>query len=210
MLGLLPTYFNKLDQICPLLPYWSTLLLFCHTLSAAVLQDLRARQPVKHNLLQLGDDCMRSKSVVLIAVLLTPVSFVSMAFPQTQKSGSDAVAEVTRLQQESVKADLANDPSFVKQYYAGDYTSGSSWGISDTKASVLKDMSDPQANKTNKEEISDLKVRAYGNTVIANFKETYDSLYHGEHRARSVMCTDTWVKQGTWKLVADHCSQLAK
>jgi hypothetical protein len=71
-------------------------------------------------------------------------------------------------------------------------------------------MSDPQANKTNKEEISDLKVRAYGNTVIANFKETYDSLYHGEHRARSVMCTDTWVKKGTWKLVADHCSQLAK
>jgi hypothetical protein len=153
---------------------------------------------------------MRSKSVILIAVLLTPVSSVSMAFPQTQKSGSDAVAEVTRLQQESVKADLANDPSFVKQYYAGDYTSGSSWGISDTKASVLKDMSDPQANKTNKEEISDLKVRAYGNTVIANFKETYDSLYHGQHRARSVMCTDTWVKQGTWKLVADHCSQLAK
>ena len=153
---------------------------------------------------------MRSKSVFLIAVLLTPVSFVSMAFPQTQKSGSDAVAEVTRLQQESVKADLANDPSFVKQHYAEDYTSGSSWGISDTKASVLKDMSDPKANKTNKEEISDLKVRAYGNTVIANFKETYDSLYHGQHRARSVMCTDTWVKQGTWKLVADHCSQLAK
>src|ERR1039458_3127129 len=85
---------------------------------------------------------MRSKSVFLIAVLLTPVSFVSMAFPQTQKSGSDAVAEVTRLQQESVKADLANDPSFVKQHYAEDYTSGSSWGISDTKASVLKDMSD--------------------------------------------------------------------
>ena len=153
---------------------------------------------------------MRSKSVFLIAVLLTPVSFVSMAFPQTQKSGSDAVAEVTRLEQESVKADLANDPSFAKQYYAEDYTSGSSWGTWDTKASVLKDMSDPQANKTNKEEISDLKVRAYGNTVIANFKETYDSLYHGEHRARSVMCTDTWVKQGTWKLVADHCSQLAK
>jgi hypothetical protein len=133
-----------------------------------------------------------------------------MAFSQTQKSGSGAVAEVTRLEQESVKADLANDPSFDKQYYAEDFTSGSSWGIWDTKASILKDMSNPQANKTNTEEMSDLQVRAYGNTVIANFKETYDSLYHGEHRARSVMCTDTWVKQDTWKLVADHCSQLAK
>src|ERR1039457_1033460 len=144
---------------------------------------------------------MRSKSIFLVAVLLTPVSFVSMAIPQTQKSGSGARTEVTRLEQESVKADLANDPSFAKQYYAEDFTSGSSWGTWDTKASILKDMSDPQANKTNTEEMSDLKVRAYGNTVIANFKETYDSLYHGEHRARSVMCTDTGVKQGTWKCV---------
>jgi uncharacterized protein DUF4440 len=154
---------------------------------------------------------MRSRRVFLLAVLLTAATFVSMAFAQTQKSGSgDAVAEVTRLEQASVKADLANDPAFVKQYYAEDYTGGSSWGTWDTKASILKDMSDPQANKTNKEEMSDLKVRAYGNTAIANFNETYDSLYHGEHRARSVMCTDTWVKQGTWKLVAGHCSALAK
>ncbi len=153
---------------------------------------------------------MRSKSVFLLAVLLTAVTLVSMAFPQMQKSGSGAVAEVTRLEQQGVKADLANDPSFVKQYYAEDYTGGSSWGTWDTKASILKDMSDPKANKTNKEEMSDLKVRAYGNTAIANFNETYDSLYHGEHRARTVMCTDTWVKQGTWKLVAGHCSQLAK
>jgi hypothetical protein len=153
---------------------------------------------------------MRLKSVLLTAVLLTPVSFVSMAFPQTQNSGSGAVAEVTHLEQESVKADLANDPSFVKQYYAEDFTGGSSWGVWDTKASILKDMSDPQANRTNKEEMSDLKVRAYGNTVVANFKETYDTIYHGEHRTRTTMCTDTWLKQGTWKLVADHCSQLAK
>jgi hypothetical protein len=71
-------------------------------------------------------------------------------------------------------------------------------------------MSDPQANKTNKEEMSDLKVRAYGNTAIATFTETYDSLYHGEHRARTIICTDTWANQGSWKLVAGHCSEQAK
>ena len=154
---------------------------------------------------------MRSKSLSLLAVLLTAATLISTAFAQTQKSGSGGtVAEVTRLEQEDVKADLANDPSFVKQYYAEDYTGGSSWGTWDTKASILKDMSDPQANKTNKAEMSELKVRAYGNVAIANFRETYDSVYHGEHRARSVMCTNTWVKQGTWKLVAGHCSALAK
>jgi hypothetical protein len=147
----------------------------------------------------------------LLAVVLTAGTFASTAFPQTKKSGpGGAVAEVTRLEQEGVKADLANDASFAKQHYAEDYTSGSSWGTWDTKASVLKDMSDPQANKTNAESISDLKVRAYGNTAIANYTESYDTLYHGEHRVRTTMCTDTWVKQGTWKLVAAHCSQLAK
>jgi hypothetical protein len=62
---------------------------------------------------------MRSKSLSLLAVLLTAAILVSTAFAQTQKSGSGgAVAEVTRLEQEDVKADLANDPSFVKQYCA--------------------------------------------------------------------------------------------
>lgn len=154
---------------------------------------------------------MRSKSAFLFAVLFTAAILVSTAFPRTPKSGSgDAVAEVTRLEQASVTADLANDPSFVKEYDADDYTTGSSWGNWDTKASILKDMSDPKANKTSKEEMTDLKVRAYGDTAIANFTETYDSLYHGEHRARTIICTNTWVNQGGWKLVAGHCSQRAK
>lgn len=154
---------------------------------------------------------MRTKSVFLLAVLLTVATFVPMSFSQKKQSGNgDAVAEITRLEQDTLKADLANDPSFVKNHYADDYTAGSSWGNWDTKASALKDMSDPQANKTNKAEMSDLKVRTYGNTAIATFNETYDSLYHGEHRARTIMCTDTWVKEGAWKLVAGHCSELAK
>jgi hypothetical protein len=154
---------------------------------------------------------MRSKSIFLLAALLVAATIVPMAFASKQKSGDgDAVAEVTRLEQASVKADLAGDSSFLKEHAADDYTAGSSWGVSETKASMLKDMSNPQANKTNKEEISDLKVRAYGNTAIATFNETYDSLYHGEHRARTTICTDTWVKQDKWKLVAGHCSELAK
>lgn len=151
---------------------------------------------------------MKSKSMFLLAIVLTSLTIAFQAFSQTQPD--TAIAEVTRLEQASVKADLASDPSFAKQYYAEDYTSGSSWGTWDTKESILKDMKDTQANKTNKEVMSDLKVRTYGNTAIATFTESYDSLYHGEHRARTIMCTDTWVKQGTWKLAADHCSQLAK
>lgn len=151
---------------------------------------------------------MRSKSVFLPAALLLAAMFASTAFAQ---KSSDAIAEVTRLVQESSKASLANDASFFEKHTADDYTAGSSWGVWDTKASILKDMSDTKANKMSKDVISDLKVRAYDNTVIATYKDSYDQLYHGEHRARTVMCTDTWVKDGaTWKVVANHCSQVAK
>ena len=153
---------------------------------------------------------MRSKSVFLFATLLVAATFVSTAV--AQNSGDSAtVAEITRLTHEGSKATLANDSAYVKQYYAEDYTAGSSWGNWDTKASTLQDMSDTKANKPKKDEISDLKVRAYGNTAIATYNDSYDQLYHGKRRARTVMCTDTWNKDGdAWKIIANHCSQLAK
>ena len=150
---------------------------------------------------------MKFKSVLLLVLLLSAAAIVPFAFSQKSKSG-DTTAEITSLEQQGVKADLANDPSFVQKYYADDFTGGSSWGVWDTKQSILKDMSDPKNNNTSKEEISDIKVRTYGNTAIATYKETYDSLYHGEHRARTILGTDTWVKQdGGWKLVAGHASE---
>jgi CheY-like chemotaxis protein len=154
---------------------------------------------------------MKSKSTFLLAVLLTAATLVSTAFSEKKKSADGAaIAEITKLEQGAVKADLENDPSFLKAHSADDYTAGSSWGNWETKASILKDMSEPQANKTNKEEMTDLKVRMYGNTAIATYNESYDSLYHGANRARTTMCTDTWVKDSGWKLVAGHCSEVAK
>jgi hypothetical protein len=45
---------------------------------------------------------------------------------------------------------------------------------------MLADMKDSKNNKTNNEAISELSVRAYGDTAIATYKSTYDSLYHGD------------------------------
>jgi hypothetical protein len=60
----------------------------------------------------------------------------------------------------------------------------------------------------NTEEISDLKVRIYdNNTAIATYTSTYDATIRGEHRAKTVLSTDTFVLQnGTWKEVAGHSS----
>jgi len=151
---------------------------------------------------------MRHKTLLLLVLLAMTIAAVAQ---KAQTADANVVAEITSLEHQSVKADLAGGSTFQKTYLADDYTAGSSWGRWDTKQSILKDLESPKQNNTVKEEISDLTVRAYGDTAIATFQETYDSSYHGEHRARTILSTDTWSKQGgEWKLVASHSSELAK
>lgn len=150
---------------------------------------------------------------VSLAVVLAVASFTAKALGQTSSvsTGPDAVATITQMENASVKADMAGDSSFVEKNYAENFTSGSSWGQWETKQAILADMKDGKNNKTNSEAISDLNVRVYGDTAIATYKSTYDSLYHGEHRARTILSTDTFALQnGSWMLVASHSSELAK
>jgi hypothetical protein len=148
---------------------------------------------------------------IAAAVCLTCITaLLPLLYSQTKDSDS-TVAAITKLENEGTKADLANDKSFYEKNTTADYVAGSSFGDWEDKASTLKDMADPANNKTNSESMSDLKVTSYGNVAIARYSETYDSIYHGKPRSRTVICTDTWVKQGNaWKEVANHCSQKAQ
>ena len=147
---------------------------------------------------------------VVFAIVLAVSAFPAIAFGQANSSAAD-VATITQMENASVKADMAGDSSYIEKNYAENYTGGSSWGNWETKQSLLADMKDSKNNKTNSEEISDLNVRFYGDTAIATYKSTYDSTYHGEHRARTILSTDTFVQQdGSWKQVASHSSELAK
>src|SRR6266850_2086132 len=77
-----------------------------------------------------------------------------------------------------------------------------------TKAEVMKLMADATDFKTNSEKLSELKVRVYGNTAVATYKDTYDILFKGDHRAHTIIATDTFVKMGgEWKQVASHGSE---
>jgi hypothetical protein len=150
---------------------------------------------------------------VLPALALAVIAFTGAAFGQKHGAATDAttIATITQMENASVKADTAGDSSFVEKNYADNFSGGSSWGNWETKQSILADMKDNQNNKTNSEVISDLNVRIYGETAIATYKSTYDSVYHGDHRARTILSTDTFVQQdGSWKQVASHSSELAK
>jgi hypothetical protein len=122
-------------------------------------------------------------------------------------AAGDAMAEITAIENASVKPDMANDKTFYEKTLASSWTMGDSSGKWYTKASVLKLMDDPTNNKFNSEKLSELKVRVYGDTAIATYKDTYDATIEGKHRMRTVIATDTFVKQaGAWKEVASHSS----
>ncbi len=152
---------------------------------------------------------------LLVACVLSVVAMAAapaLVSAQEQKpADSDAVAAITRIENESIKAGLANDPSWFQKYLSSDYTGGTSQGTWDTKPSLLGDMKDTKNNSTSSQTLSDLKVRVHRDLAIATYSTTYDAMYHGQHYARTVLCTDTFQRQAPgWMLMASHCSEAAK
>jgi uncharacterized protein (TIGR02246 family) len=146
-------------------------------------------------------------SILVFALAFTAVK--ATAAPKMQ-SDADVAAAITQLEQDNVKADLSGDSSFIEKNYADDFTMGFSGGRWETKQEMLNDAKDSANNKMNSEQLSDIKVRVYGDTAIATYKDTYDGMVRGEHRVKTVLSTDTWVKQhGQWKIVASHSSVAA-
>ena len=145
------------------------------------------------------------------------VSAVTAALPAlvssqgSKTTDADAVAAITKIENDSIKATLASDAAFFEKVLASDYTAGTSRGTWDTKASTIADTKDTKNNKFNSQNLSDLKVRVHGDLAVATYRSTYDAMIQGQHYARTVLCTDTLqLQNGVWKVMADHCSQAAK
>lgn len=139
-------------------------------------------------------------------------AIVLLAATRTQSwAEADVVTTISNLENDAVKADLAGDPSYYQKVLAEDWTRGDSDGTFYTKAQILKLIGDKKNFKTNSEQISELKVRVYGNTAVATYKDTYDILIMGERRAHTIIATDTFAKIGDdWKQVASHGAETKK
>ena len=155
---------------------------------------------------------MNAKNPVLWISLFVIALFAGLSVIRAQtgvqtRAEADVVASISKLENDGVKADLAGDPDFYEKVLAEDWTRGDSDGSYYTKAELLKLMADPKNFKTNSEKLTELKVRVYGNTAVASYKDTYDILIMGEQRAHTIIATDTFVKMGgEWKQVASHGS----
>jgi hypothetical protein len=146
----------------------------------------------------------RKNMIALVAVCCLAVGITLVA-----QEGGDASSEVQQLEKEMHHAQMNNDAGWYQQHVADGYVEGHSWGDWATKAETMKGVQD-KSIKFNKGEISDVKVATFDpNLAIAHYKFTYDATFNSTHRARTVICSDTWISQsGAWKIASSHCSHV--
>jgi Domain of unknown function (DUF4440) len=144
-------------------------------------------------------------AVSICAVCLCVAGFVaqSLSADKASKSSFDKFVE------ESNKAQSSNDAKWLEANVADVYVEGTSFGTWIPKAQLVKDANDPANNKFTKSEITDVQTEVVGDVGLARFKESYDAVIEGQHRARTIICSMTAQKQGSsWKEVSNHCSKI--
>jgi hypothetical protein len=151
---------------------------------------------------------MSAKNSALWISLLGIALFAGLSVTRAQTMAqTDIVTAISNLENDAVKADLAGDADFYQKVLAEDWTRGDSDGTYYTKAGLLKLMATKDI-KTNSEKLSELKVRVYRSTAVAIYRDTHNIQIKGEHRAHTIIGTDTFVKMGSeWKQVASHGSE---
>ena len=134
---------------------------------------------------------------------------LSLSINLHAQGGSDVDAQIKQLQQESRDAQMKSDVSWAQQHLAEGFVAGNSWGDWETRDEFIKDLQD-KTTKWKSGNISDLKVATFGsNTAVSHYTFTYEADFKGTHRARTVICSDTWVNDsGTWKTASTHCTMV--
>jgi len=142
-----------------------------------------------------------------VLAVLTVFCGLTLSINLRAQSDSDVAQQIKQLQQDSRNAQMKNDVSWAQQHLADGFMAGNSWGAWETKDDFIKDLQN-NTNKWKSGNISDLQVATFGpNVAVSHYTFTYEADLQGKHRARTVLCSDTWVNDsGTWKTASTHCS----
>lgn len=147
------------------------------------------------------------RKTLMIAVCA--VCFSVMGLAGQDQGGQDSKASFTQFVQASLKATTDNDAKWLEANLADGYVEGTSYGAWLSKAQLIKDAGDPANNKFMKNKVSDMQTEIMGNIGVARFKETYDAMIEGTHRARTIICSTVAENRGgTWRALSNHCSKV--
>ncbi|HEX3106701.1 MAG TPA: nuclear transport factor 2 family protein, partial [Terriglobales bacterium] len=128
---------------------------------------------------------------------------------EKHSAGNTSKSSFDQFVKESNKAQTSNDGNWLKAHLSDAYVEGTSFGTWVSKAQLLKDAADPANNKYSKSDISEVQNQVVGNIGLARFKESYDAMIEGQHRARTIICSMVAEKgAGGWKALSTHCSKV--
>jgi hypothetical protein len=149
------------------------------------------------------------KKILAISFCAVCLSLAGVA--KTHSGGSDSKASFDKWVEQANKAQTANDAKWMEANLASGYVEGTSFGTWIPKGQLIKDANDPANNKFTKSDFSEVQSEVVGNVGLARFKESYDAVIEGQHRARTIICSTTALKEGgSWKGLSSHCSQVEK
>ncbi len=124
----------------------------------------------------------------------------------TAPGASDDRAELTRLNDDYVRAVLTSDAARFDQLLAADFRNTNPDGTLLDRAGFLAQVARPSNLKRLRCE--DVEVRIVGDTAIVHARTVYET---SEGRAGSGRYTDIWQRQdGQWRAVAAHVTRLVR
>jgi ketosteroid isomerase-like protein len=136
------------------------------------------------------------------AAVPTPGVCQAPVAPVTTGVEGAATQEIRALQARLTEAFLKSDTAFLERYLAEDYTATYVSGQTYTKAQVIEAF---RSGATRYESIEEreLKIRPYGDVVVASTLFTVRAVTNGKPFQGDVRNTRIWVKRGgDWSLVA--------
>ena len=144
-----------------------------------------------------------------LMIAFCAVCFIAVGLAAQDQGSQDFKASFAQFVEASNKASTSNDAKWMEANLADGYVEGTSFGTWIPKAQLIKDAGDPANNKFTKNDISDVQTEVMGNIGVARFKESYDAMIEGTHRARTIICSMVAENQGgAWKGLSNHCSKV--
>lgn len=126
----------------------------------------------------------------------------------TAQSAAGVENQIKKLEQDWAQATVKSGAAAVDQYEADDIIGTDPSGRVTDKTQDKTDLSSGDL-KLQSIELSDLKVRVYGDTAVATGNSAGTGTYKGQDISGKYRFTDTWVKRnGKWQAVASQATKI--
>ncbi|HEV2715796.1 MAG TPA: nuclear transport factor 2 family protein, partial [Terriglobales bacterium] len=138
----------------------------------------------------------RRWTVSVIASMLSLVALLGFAWAPSVEE------ELKKLETDRAAAAVKGDAATLGKQTSDDYTFINLYGQISDKSQMVNNFKTGQTKLTS-DEISDMKVRVYGNTAVVTGKADAAGTMAGKDTKGQIMFTRVWVKKGgSWQSVA--------